>query len=127
MRETLAFSSETVYNKSERRVSCMVYTVNELKQIVAPIAEKYQLPAVYLFGSYARGDATEESDVDVLFNGQGSIIQGFLLGALYDDLQTSLNKPIDLIDEAALEQPETKADTPWIIENIFRERVQIYG
>ena len=35
----------------------MVYTVDELKKIVAPIAEKYQLPAVYVFGSYARGEA----------------------------------------------------------------------
>jgi len=105
----------------------MVYTIDELKQIVAPIAEKYQLPAVYLFGSYARGEATAESDVDVLFNGQGSKIRGFLVGALYDDLQTSLGKPIDLIDEAALEQPEVKAETPWVPENIFRERVQIYG
>jgi len=105
----------------------MVYTVDELKQIVTPIAEKYQLPAVYLFGSYARGDATDESDVDVLFNGRGSKIHGFLVGALYDDLQTSLGKQLDLVDEAALEQPEVKAETPWFLDNIFRERVQIYG
>jgi len=105
----------------------MVYTVDELKEIVSPIAEKYQLPAVYLFGSYARGDATDESDVDVLFNGRGSKIHGFLLGALYDDLQSSLGKQLDLIDEAALEQPEVKAETPWFLDNIVRERVQIYG
>jgi len=105
----------------------MIYTVDELKKIVAPIAEKYQLPAVYLFGSYARGDATDKSDVDVLFNGHGSKVRGFLLGALYDDLQTSLGKPIDLLDEVALEQPEVKAETPWVRENIFRERIQIYG
>jgi len=105
----------------------MVYTVDELKQRIAPIAEKYQLPAVYLFGSYARGDATDESDVDVLFSGRGSKIHGFLVGALYDDLQTSLEKQLDLIDEAALEQPEAKLETPWFVENITRERVQIYG
>lgn len=105
----------------------MIYTVDELKQKITPIAEKYQLPAVYLFGSYARGDATDESDVDVLFNGRGSKIRGFQLGALYDDLQTSLNKSLDLVDEAALAQPEVKEETPWFLENILRERVQIYG
>jgi predicted nucleotidyltransferase len=123
----LAFSREIVYNRNENGVSGMVYTIDELKRKIAPIAEKYQLPAVYLFGSYARGDATDDSDVDVLFNGRGSKIHGFLLGALYDDLQASLEKELDLIDEAALEQPEVMAETPWFLENIFRERMQIYG
>ncbi|MDR3294725.1 MAG: nucleotidyltransferase domain-containing protein [Clostridiales Family XIII bacterium] len=34
----------------------------------APIAIKYQLPTVYLFGSYARGEATDDSDVDILID-----------------------------------------------------------
>jgi len=44
----------------------MVYTVNEIKGKVEPIfAEKGVLRAV-LFGSYAKGEATPESDVDIL-------------------------------------------------------------
>ena len=42
----------------------MVYTIDEIRQIITPIAKKYGLPAVYLFGSYARGTANEDSDVD---------------------------------------------------------------
>ncbi|MEY8576271.1 nucleotidyltransferase domain-containing protein [Oscillospiraceae bacterium 21-37] len=40
-----------------------VYTINEIKGIVAPIAQKHGVNRVYLFGSYARGDATPSRPV----------------------------------------------------------------
>jgi hypothetical protein len=40
------------------------YTIEEIKAIVEPIARKYGVARVYLFGSYARGDVIENSDVD---------------------------------------------------------------
>lgn len=43
----------------------MVYTVEQIKDKIVPIAEKYDLSKVYLFGSYARGEADEKSDVDI--------------------------------------------------------------
>ena len=50
----------------------MVYTVDEIRQIVHPIAERYGLQAVYLFGSYARGTASEDSDIDLLIDTTGT-------------------------------------------------------
>ena len=44
----------------------MIYTIAELSRKIIPIAQKYNIPAVYIFGSYARNEATENSDVDVL-------------------------------------------------------------
>ena len=44
----------------------VVYTIEQLKERIAPVALKYGLPAVYLFGAYARSEASEESDVDIL-------------------------------------------------------------
>ena len=41
----------------------MVYSVEELKRRIAPVAEKYGLREVYLFDFYARNEATEQSDV----------------------------------------------------------------
>ena len=43
-----------------------IYTIDEIREKVKPIAEKYGIEKVWLFGSYARGEATEESDVDLL-------------------------------------------------------------
>ena len=44
----------------------MVYTLEEIARRVRPVAEKYRLRAVYVFGSYARGEAREDSDVDLI-------------------------------------------------------------
>ena len=41
----------------------MIYTIDEISSRIRPVAEKYHLKAVYLFGSYARGEARDDSDV----------------------------------------------------------------
>ncbi|XMB78672.1 nucleotidyltransferase domain-containing protein [Streptococcus agalactiae] len=35
--------------------------------MIKPIADKYELSAVYLFGSYARGEADNQSDIDLAY------------------------------------------------------------
>ena len=47
-----------------------IYTIDEITAAVKPIAEKYGIDKVWLFGSYARGEATEKSDVDLLISYQ---------------------------------------------------------
>jgi len=106
----------------------MVYTIEQLKEKIAPIASKYQLTAVYIFGSYAKGVATTSSDVDVLVDKTGALLCGLLaMNGLYNDLSEALGKPIDLVTTNALEQTSTMERTPWIIENLNSERIQIYG
>jgi len=46
-----------------------IYTIEKIKDVVKPIADKYSVQSVYLFGSYARGDADENSDLDFLVFG----------------------------------------------------------
>jgi len=104
----------------------MIYTLDQLREIIKPIAEKYEIPAVYIFGSYARGEATEDSDVDVLIDGRSPKLRGIMIGALYSDLEDSLQKQLSLVEEAALHQRRAK-QRPWFSENIYRERVKIYG
>ena len=41
------------------------YTVDEIKNIVAPIAQEYGVDSLYLFGSYSKGSASEKSDIDL--------------------------------------------------------------
>nr|WP_285017259.1 nucleotidyltransferase domain-containing protein [Lactococcus garvieae] len=41
--------------------------MKKLQKKVAPIAKNYNLKEVYLFGSYARGEAREDSDIDLLY------------------------------------------------------------
>lgn len=102
----------------------MVYSIEQIKEKIAPVALKYNLPAVYIFGSYARGEATENSDVDVLVDIKGSTVKGWIMGGLYNDLCEIFGENTDIVTVGALNQDNR---TPWFTENIMRERVQIYG
>ncbi len=74
----------------------MIYTIDQIRRIAAPIAAAYGVKSMHLFGSYARGEATEHSDVDLLID-RGSIRSGFVLGGLYADLRDGLRKSLDLV------------------------------
>ena len=97
----------------------MIYTISEIRDLITPVAKKYNLKAVYLFGSYARGDANEDSDIDLLVDLSGSNVHGILLGMLYHDLQEALEAEIDLVTVASLDQPIIHQS-----ERIFRETIQ---
>ncbi len=106
----------------------MKLTIKKIKNKVAPIAKRYSLNAVYIFGSYARGDANENSDIDILIDREGSTLKGMLdMGNLYNDLCETLKKEIDLITIQTLKQKSTKKRLPYFIENIESEKIQIYG
>ena len=105
----------------------MIYTIDELREIITPIAQKYDIQAVYVFGSYARNEATEISDVDVLIQRSGSKIVGWMIGALYEDLSEHLGKKLDLVTTETLEQEFTKKRTPWFVDSLLKERLLIYA
>jgi len=73
-----------------------VLTQEKIREAVQTIAPRYGIDRVYLFGSYARGDATEESDVDFRVVG-GNIRSLFDLGGLYVDFEDVLCKRIDFV------------------------------
>ena len=81
----------------------MVYTNEQIKNIVAPIAESYGAKSISLFGSYARGEADENSDVDLLLD-RGSGVRGWEIGGLYTDLSEALGKELDLVTVAGAEK-----------------------
>ena len=53
-----------------------IYAVSEISRIIAPILEKYGVSRAYLFGSYARGDALPESDIDLRIDGGHGVCLG---------------------------------------------------
>ena len=74
----------------------IVYTIEEIKSIVTPIAKRHQIAELYLFGSYAKVEATPDSDIDFLMDG-GEIRSLFQLSVFRLDLEDALGKPIDLL------------------------------
>lgn len=105
----------------------MIYTIQEIRNRVTPVAEKYDIKAVFLFGSYARGTATEKSDIDLLVDTSGTALRSLLsLGALYNDFEAALEKKIDLITIRALEQQAQMPSEAAFREAVMKERVPLY-
>ena len=79
----------------------MYYTIPELRSIISPLAEKYGAQRVYLFGSYARGDAHHGSDVDLRID-KGSI-RGLQFAGLLGELEDALKTEVDLISTVGMD------------------------
>ena len=79
----------------------MRYSVDEIKAIVSELAGRYGADRIYLFGSYARGDADSDSDIDLRID-KGSI-RGFQMGGLASDLEDAFGLPVDLIPTGSLD------------------------
>lgn len=106
----------------------MVYTIDEIKNKIIPIAIKYNLKAVFLFGSYARGTANENSDIDLIIDTTGTELDTlFKLGAVYEDLSNVFCKEIDMITVSSLEQPAIRESEITFRENVIRERKNLYA
>lgn len=87
-----------------------------IKERLAPICKKYPIKKAYLFGSYARGEATENSDVDIRI--EGDIKSFFMLGGIYSDLEDAFGLEIDLISVL----PESKD----FRANLEKDEVLVY-
>lgn len=73
-----------------------------IKSKVAKIAAKYDIDKVYLYGSYVKGVATFESDVDLFMI---SNLQGFDYFGFIEEVRFSLNKKIDVLSQNTINSP----------------------
>ena len=78
-------------------MSNTIYTMEKIKDLVKPIANKYNVQSIYLFGSYARGEADENSDLDFLVFG-GESFKLTHIFALAEDLRTAFQRQVDVFE-----------------------------
>ena len=71
------------------------YTIEQIKQRLTPVFQENNVRKATLFGSYGKGSATAQSDVDLLVD---SGLRGMRFFALLEDVCTSLDCEVDLID-----------------------------
>jgi hypothetical protein len=78
---------------------------NQRSQILE-IARKHGVETISVFGSVARGDARENSDVDFLITA-GSHVSPWFPGGLVADLEELLGRKVDVVEPTAL-RPEIR-------------------
>lgn len=95
-----------------------VLTIADIKRIVKPLADKYHISEVYIFGSYARNESTLNSDIDFLvFGGQDFKLTSIF--AFAEELRMLFKKEIDVF-----EINEVNKDSSFY-ETIMKERVKV--
>ena len=93
-------------------------TVDEIRTIVTPLVEPFPVVRVILFGSYARGEATEKSDVDLIIDSEGELSFWELLG-LIGDIVKKMPTKVDILGMDEIKKPD-------LFDNISNEGVVIY-
>ena len=99
-------------------MSDKVLTLDDIQCIVKPLAEKYHISEVYIFGSYARNEATPDSDIDFLVFG-GKDFKLTLIFAFAEELRMVIQKEIDVFEINEVNHKSTFYDT------IMKERVKV--
>jgi predicted nucleotidyltransferase len=97
----------------------VVYTINEIKTRLNPIFKNAPVYQAVLFGSYAKGLATEDSDVDIVIDSRGELVNINFYGVL-EDVTETLRKPVDLFEIS-----EIKRNSP-IFAEVQDEGVVLY-
>ena len=70
----------------------------DIRYHVASLSEQYGAAKVSLFGSYARGEANEDSDIDILL--EKGDIKGLQVLDFQEDLARRLDRPVDDVTTA---------------------------
>ena len=90
--------------------------ISEIKKTVVLLGKRYGSERIFLFGSYARGDADENSDIDLRID-RGNV-HGLQMGALLVDIEDALGKKVDLLS--------TKCFDEDFLNSIRKEEILLY-
>ncbi len=90
--------------------------IQQTSKVMLPLLRKYGVVRAGIFGSFARGEATKKSDIDVLvqFKGRKSL---FDLVRLERELKSTLKKEVDLLTY--------KSVHPLLKDRILKEEIRI--
>ena len=96
-----------------------IYTIEELKDMLKDILKSFSVKRAILFGSYAKNKATSKSDIDLVIDSEGKLLNIYFYGLLEDIVQR-LQKNVDLFEISEIQKGSR------VYNNIKNERVIIY-
>lgn len=94
-----------------------IYSIEDIKSVLYPVFVKHSVKKAILFGSYVKGLANQNSDVDLLLD---SGLKGLKFVGLIEDVRKALDKEVDVFDRTHI-IPDSK-----IFSEISKDGVVIY-
>ena len=73
-----------------------ILTIKQIKERIKPVIDKHGIDEVYLFGSYARGEANSNSDVDI-YCSSGDLKSLLDEVSFIEELESALSKKVDVV------------------------------
>lgn len=95
-----------------------ILTIDQIRDNCATVFKEFPVEYCYLFGSYAKGKATEASDVDLLI---ATSVSGIKFYDLVEAIREVLQKKVDVLNREQL------SDNPELINEILKDGIKIYG
>ena len=120
----MCYNSLEVNSLLRTVVKVLIYTLDEIKEKTAKIFKKYDINKAYIFGSYARNEADDDSDLDFYVDYTNSkVISGlWSITGLRLDLEKTFDKSIDLVTYLPKEDLFKN-----FINNYERDKVNVYA
>jgi len=97
-----------------------VYSIDDLRMLLAPVFEAYPVRRGYIFGSYSRGEANDKSDIDIFIEPSEGFKSYEVCGILSRAMKLS-GKGVDCYSSFDFDSDSQTYKT------ILRDRVLIYG
>ena len=110
--------------RSDIRTANDVLPLESIELLVLPAAKKYNFTRLYLFGSYARNEARQDSDIDLLVEG-GDLSDFGSYQSAVDMISEATGKNTDLVTQKKLLEDQTRGGKRFR-EHVERDRILIY-
>ena len=94
-----------------------ILSIDCIKNVCKEVFSEYNVDYCILFGSYAKGNARENSDVDLLIS---TDTQGLRFYGIAEKLRNALNKKVDLLDSDQLN------NNPELLDEILKYGVRVF-
>ncbi len=75
----------------------------QIKKVLTEVGINYGVKRIYIFGSYAKGTADENSDLDLLIE-KGKPLSLLSLSGIRQDVQDALGLPVDIVTTAGIDE-----------------------
>ncbi len=96
------------------------YTIEEIRELLLPLLREVPVSKAVLFGSYARNEATADSDIDLFVDTEGRL-KGLAFIGFCEDVKEKVQKSVDVFEKSYLD-PASE-----LYSHIESEGVIIYG
>jgi predicted nucleotidyltransferase len=76
-------------------ITDQIYSISQIAEKLTPVFRRYDIKRAVLFGSYGKGTATQNSDIDLLVE---SGLRGLQFVGFREEIQTAVQKNVDVFD-----------------------------